>query len=386
MQKNTNPAINKEIENLLKQYFNHTETSNFYKRLTNSFVEHDKTEIVTSKVDQAQLNAKIPIGVNERELVTQITTFSEKKLPKEKFLQLLLELSQLMTFNGEISIATELSDDVISKTENESLLKKYRADAYLSLARITWSQAYWDQSLDHVKESYKTFAQIEDKEGFARCENMLATIYGEKGEIIKALDHLEKGLLFLSDSNDLALRAMFEVNLGILYNMRGESNKALWNLRNGLGKYESLKDTRRVSRVRHNLGMIYTKVGDYQAALEEFNRSISISVENGYLSNCAIGYLGKACIYTKLKNSVLADVFTDKALEVAYKINDALSIAEVYKIKGMIQSDLENFELSEEMFESSLRINNDLESNLNKAETLSELSTLHDKIKGKSTE
>ena len=119
---------------------------------------------------------------------------------------------------------------------------------------------------------------------------------------------------------------------------------------------------------------------DFQAAIEEFNKSISISIENGYLSNCAIGYIGKAYIYTKLKNTALAVVFTDKAMEISYKINDTLSIAEVYKIKGMIQSDLENFELSEELFENSLRLNEDLGSELNKAEGYNELSSLYKKI------
>ena len=66
-------------------------------------------------------------------------------------------------------------------------------------------------------------------------------------------------------------------------------------------------------------------------------------------------------------------------MEISYKINDALSIAEVYKIKVMIQSDLANFELSEELFENSLRLNEDLGNDLNKAEGYNELSSLYEK-------
>lgn len=380
MQEKNNSSILKEIEAILSQYFDAVETSNFYNRLADSFENQNKAGVVTSKADQVQLSSNIPIGMNEREVVTQIATFAAQKLPKENHLQLLLDLSQLMTFNGEVSIASELCEDVLLKTENEDSMKKFRAEAFLSLARISWSQAYWEQSLQHVQASYDLFASIEDKNGFARCENMLATIYGEKGDIKESMNHLEKGLLFLTESSDLALRAMFEVNLGILSNIRGDNNKALWNLKNGLAKYEQLNDTRRAARVRHNLGMIYTKMQDYQAAIEEFNKSISISMEHGYLSNCAIAYIGKAYIYTKLKNSALADVFTDKAMEISYKINDTLSIAEVYKIKGMIQSDLENFELSEELFENSLRLNEDLGNSLNKAESHNELSSLYEKL------
>ena len=45
----------------------------------------------------------------------------------------------------------------------------------------------------------------------------------------------------------------------------------------------------------------------------------------------------------------------------------------------MIQNDLENFELSEELFENSVRLNDDLGSNLNKAESINELSSLYEK-------
>ncbi len=373
-----------EIELLLREYFSEKEASEFQQSLRSSVLVYNTVENKENlSLDTEQIDFKIPTGTDERELVTLITTFAESKLPKENLLKFLLDLAQLMTFKGEINIATELSEDVISKTENEHNLETYRADAFLSLARIAWSQAYWDQSLEYVKVSYKIFAKIENKEGFAKCENMLATIYGEKGEIIKALKHLANALLFLSDSDNIELRAMIEVNLGILYSMQGEIKKALWNLKNGLEKYEMLGDTRRIARVHHNLGMLQAKIGDYQAALEEFNKSIIISTEYGYLSNCALSYIGKAHIYTKLQNAALADVFTDKAMEIACKINDSLSIADIYKIKAMIQSELENYELSEELFENSIRLNDDLESNFNKAETCDELSQLYDKLNQK---
>ena len=100
-----------------------------------------------------------------------------------------------------------------------------------------------------------------------------------------------------------------------------------------------------------------------------------------YLSNCAVAYIGKAHIYTQQKNSALAEAYTDKAMEIAYKINDTLSIADIYKIRGIIQNNLENFDLSDEMFENSIRLNKDLESKLNEAESSVELGSLLEKTK-----
>ncbi len=52
----------------------------------------------------------------------------------------------------------------------------------------------------------------------------------------------------------------------------------------------------------------------------------------------------------------LANAFADKSMEVAHKINDKLTIAEVYKIKGIIQRTVKNFILAENYFETSLRL------------------------------
>ena len=91
--------------------------------------------------------------------------------------------------------------------------------------------------------------------------------------------------------------------------------------------------------------------------------------------------LSKALIYTKLKDFKLANVFADKAMEIGYKINDRLSIADIFKIKGIIESNLNNYEIAENHLNTSLRINVELENMLNQAETLFEFGLLYKKMK-----
>jgi tetratricopeptide (TPR) repeat protein len=54
-----------------------------------------------------------------------------------------------------------------------------------------------------------------------------------------------------------------------------------------------------------------------------------------------------------------------------------LTIADVYKIKGIIQRNLKNYILSENYLETSLRINSEAGNQLNRAETLQELGVLY---------
>jgi tetratricopeptide (TPR) repeat protein len=81
----------------------------------------------------------------------------------------------------------------------------------------------------------------------------------------------------------------------------------------------------------------------------------------------------------------LANAFADKAMEIAYKLNDKLTIAEVYKIKGIIQRNVKNFMLAENYLQTSLRLNIESGNQLNRAETYHELGLLY-KDMGKTKE
>jgi tetratricopeptide (TPR) repeat protein len=73
----------------------------------------------------------------------------------------------------------------------------------------------------------------------------------------------------------------------------------------------------------------------------------------------------------------LANAFADRSMEVAHKLNDKLTIAEVYKIKGIIQRSVQNYVLAENYLETSLRLNIETGNQLNRAETYQELGVLY---------
>jgi tetratricopeptide (TPR) repeat protein len=379
MELNQNHILIRDIESLLSKYLGNRDAYEFSIELRKMIFSEKGVFGKQGNMDVDQINFTIPDGSLAREFIQSIISFAENRISEEYLLKLMLDLCHLMILNGELYFASEIADDLIYRTTGNKAFYSIEGDANLALAKIYWSQAYWEESINYVQKGYEIFRAMQDLHGYAKCENLLGSIFGEQGNVLEAYEHFKKGLEYLGDTDDISLRSMFEINLGILLNIQGEYSKAMWNFKNALNKCIQLQDTRLIARVRHNLGMLYTKIKDFQAAIEEFDKSISVSLEFGYLSNCAIGYLGKAYIYTKMGNIGLAEAFTDKALEIAYKINDTLSIADVYRIKAMIQSNLMNYELSEELFENSLRLNEDFDSKLNIAETKLELSELYEK-------
>ncbi len=61
------------------------------------------------------------------------------------------------------------------------------AEANLMVSKIYWSQAIWDDCSYYVSKAMQLFLSISSEPGVAKCENMLGTLYGEKGEFDKAL-------------------------------------------------------------------------------------------------------------------------------------------------------------------------------------------------------
>jgi tetratricopeptide (TPR) repeat protein len=373
---NNNSNIVNDIKSLVSKYLTESESGDFLRVLEEDVALKTNEELFPSETEREQVEYEFPKGTEFRLLIDKVITECERLLPEDKFCKLMLDLSQLMLFSGENSFALEIAEYQMNKLNSENNSPLITAETKLMIARINWAQAYWDECSYNISEARQIFQSLENKSGMAKCENMLGTLYGEKGEFSEAKNHLENALTYLKDEEDLLSHAMILTNLGIINAIQGDYEKAVWNCKNSIEKFEKLNDTRRLSRVYHNIGMLFSRMEQYDSALDEFNKCITLSLENNYLSNCAVAYIGKAFIYTKLKNVALADAYTNKAMEIAYRINDTLSIADIYKIKGMIQNDLENFQLSEELFENSIRLNKDMENKCNEAETSAEIGKL----------
>ena len=378
MKEPKNKILN-NLKELLNSYLTESFAKDFMKVLDEDISLISGNNKNFTNLGKEQIEYEMQEGFTYRISVDKIITLCSKLLSEEKYFSLLLDMSQLMLFAGEVSYSLEIAESLLGKVDASGRHKSLRAEANLMISKVYWSQAYWDDCNYFINEAMKIFESIENEDGIARCENMLGTLYGEKGEFDKAKIHLEKALKVLKGYESNSTPAMIQTNLGVINTINGNYEKAVWNYKNASERFEELKDNRRLARVYHNLGMLFCQMEKYDDALDEFNKCITTSKEMNYLSNCAVAYIGKAHIYTKQNNSALADAYTDKAMEIAHKINDTLSIADIYKIKGMIQNDMENYKLSEEMFENSIRLNKDFESKLNEAESSIELGKLLEK-------
>jgi tetratricopeptide (TPR) repeat protein len=312
-----------------------------------------------------------------RTLFDYIVSLGQKYLDMGKLIDLLFTLTKSAIALGEFSIAMDLASHLLAKTKGEPGFKNIHSNTLLLIGEINSRQADWQLSFNYIKKAKAEFIRQNDLKGLANCENLMGTIYGEIGEIKNAEKYFKSAYKYLDEKRDKVIVAGIETNLGIINNICGELDSAFSFFKRSLLKYELMGDVRRVAELRHNLGMNYTKKRNFNKAINEFDRSINISLKYRFLPTLAISLLSKSYVFTEQDEYELATALANKGLEISHKINDKLSIADIYKIFGIIKRKQKMFSESENYFVSSLRINKDLNNKLNMAETSFELGLLY---------
>ncbi len=366
-----------EIGSLLKQFFNNEMAEKLYSLLSEtSEISREPYEI--DPESKRQINNEMSSGSSLRTQIDKLLSFVEPIVEPKMLIELSLSLAQLLIYSSEYDVAENVIEQLpASEIETN---KNQKAESFLLLAKIEWNRSEWKKSYSICKKAYVNFTENENIVGMSKCENLLGNIAGEMGETKKAESHLKKALDYIKYLDMPELKAMISNNLGIVSDLLGDTRNAKYYYNNAVIYYNKVNNKYHEARINHNIGMLNLKQENYENAVRYFDESINISLEKGYLSNCAISFISKAHVYSKLERHDLADIFAEKAMEIASKINDRLSIADVYRVKGMIQQNLNNLTLSEEYFENCLRLNNDFQNKSNITEAESAIQCLQDSM------
>jgi len=306
-----------------------------------------------------------------------VITYTENKISDKKYLDLLLSLGKSCIIHGETDIAKEVLGKIISISKNKKNFLNIRGYANLKIAVIESNQANWDSAKLNIRNALTIFNQTNDIIGIAECENLLGTIEAEKGKITFAKTHFEKAYSIIKNKRNIIIKNKIEVNLGIIYNLLENYEEAEKYYRKASAAFKNAKENKRIAEIKHNLGMMYSQMGKYDKAVREFKSSLKISETENFFPIIGITYLGLADAYQLMGKMKEAASSTDSGLEMSIRINDRLTIADIYKVKAIIDKKAKKYEAAENYLLTSLRINRELSNELNTAETNYELGLLY---------
>ena len=368
------------FDEILGIFFSNSEINQFQKIVAEKKVRTNTTASKLTKANKKQMEFE-PNGQTEiQRQIDLLITFATEKLSSNKYLVLIQNLGKYCITIGELDSAITLFNKIINATKKSNNLFILEADALLNLSEVFRRKAQWQNSFACVRKASNLYKKNNDSKGLASCFNLTGTIYGEQGNLKKARDYFINSLALLEKSRNSELKGRIEINLGIINGILGKYDEALSYFNRALINYNKTSNLKRIAEIRHNIGQMHINIQKPIAAMKEFDRSISTSIKIGYLPALGISYLGKSYTFVLQKDYNLADAFVDKAMQICHRTNDRLSIADAYKIKGIIQRDRKNYAEAENFLKTSLRINKEHGNKLNEAETFYEMGILYRNI------
>jgi tetratricopeptide (TPR) repeat protein len=371
--------INKNSEmmfqELLTNYFTDKEVSEI-RDLTGGSSFFMNPELTINATDRNQIDTELPKESNPVSQINQIILFAKENLERTKFLNFLLSVAKYAFIEGEGELSIEIYDMVIRDSKRKPEDAEYLAEAKLQTADVYKKKNKWVLSLKYLGESKEIFKKLNNDNGLAKCSNLLGTVFGEIGNFMKARACFEESLEIARRLDDDNLLGMIEINLGIINGIFADYNKSRDYFNKSLKYFEKKGDKKRIVEIYNNLAMMEYSAGNFGIALDVFNKSIKVCLAINYFQILGLSFLGKAMTYLKLNSLELAAAFSDKAMTVCNKAADRLSVADIYKVKGIIERENGRYKESENLLKTSLMMNIELGNKLNKAESSIELGKL----------
>jgi len=377
MRENMTTQISEEIKFILVKYFDENEVEMFIQNIMDdililtSFNSFDRGGNSNSFSSGSFFTSRI------RSIADRVMTFGREKLDDNKYIHFLTDFGKLMITEGEFFLASEIFSSVLHYSKQKDDLNPIEIDANINLVRINFYQANWKDALYHLEVVKALLQNKNDNKRQSQYEHLLGVITFHQGDLNGAKSIFQKGLSYLEQEKDLLLVGNLEIGLGNIFASEGNHEEALKHYQNCLLYFQELGDKRRTAEVRNNIGMVYTHQKDFEYALFEFDECTKLATEGRYLPILGIAYLNKALVYIDINELKLASFYVSKAMDVCYQVNNTVAIADIYRLKGMIAKKQFEFQLAEEYFKASLRLNSELKNDLTLAETEVELGLLY---------
>jgi len=250
------------------------------------------------------------------------------------------------------------------------------ADLLRKLGNIEFYTNNFIRARGYFNKSLALFNKADDKLGIVSIRNVLGAVLVEEGRFYEGEIHLIQARKMAVDMNLPGMIARTNMNLGIIYNMRGLVDNAISCYNNAI-EANNNKDQDLLQSIYTNFAVTYKVTKQYKKSEEFLKKALDIIKETNNQYQKGLVYLTKgevACLQDDLS---LATAFVTSAFAIFSETGDRLSIAEAYKILGMVNRQSKNYDIALSYFENSKRIFEVITNPINLAETLVEMAKLY---------
>ena len=169
-------------------------------------------------------------------------------------------------------------------------------------------------------------------------------------------EYIQRALKSFEGTDDKRLMGTVQLNLAVAYGILGCYDEALTYFQRARSHFEEVGDLARLAELHYQLGMVLLVRGAIPESEQEFDTSAAFSAKSAKKHLIGLAHLGKAHAYFEREDIPTAFMLAEQAQECFSPSNDRAYLAEVYKLKGMIRREQQQFELALWYLYTSLRV------------------------------
>ncbi len=335
--------------------------------------ESERELLSVDKKDEGLENGQHLI---EESYLSQIVAECQRLLPKKEYISVLTGIASICVDFGEFATAEALFSSAVDEAKEGTRFANQAAEALQKRADVLLRQARWEPAKSDMKESRRLFSRAKNPVGIGKIENSSGIFMAQQGKTKESVSHFKKAASMFEKAKQTDLASTAHMNLGIVATIRGKFDEALVAYKRALTEFENIGDVLKLAELHHNLGMLFLARTELDSALGQFDESLNYANQAHYDELIGLASLGKAEVYARKKDYQLAQLFGNKALAVFRKLNAHLSIADSYKVKGIIQRGMKHYDVAEVYLHTSVSLNEGYNNPRNLGETYMEIGLL----------
>lgn len=213
------------------------------------------------------------------------------------------------------------------------------ADLHRRIGRVYERSGDYEAALHHFHAGKAVLADVGPSPTSARLDDGIALIHIRQGHPEEAAALCQQALAQLKALTDVDTRleeAWLTNTLGSAYLARGDYEAALENFERSLQLRRALGDTQGLATLHNNIGVVHYYRGDYEAAHEYYLRSLRAKEEIGDMYGLAISHTNLGLTSFRLGELDTARRHLRQALELCREIGAEGLLPEAYRILAQL--------------------------------------------------
>lgn len=250
--------------------------------------------------------------------------------------------------------AQQINQDSINTILNSSSDKEKINILYNTSNQIKFNNP--DIALDYATQAIMIAKKINDAEGEAKNEVLVAGIFFNSGNFSKAKDLYATANNYYSHTKNEKIKIEILNQISTINYVQGNFPAAVEGYLNVLKFYEELNDNAGMLNVLGNLATLYTKQNNFSKAIEYNLRAIHIYEESSDKFRTLVSYDNVGNMYLHQGNYLKAKEYFNKSLKLYSEINNKAGKGYTLNQLGDIEMKLNNFDEALNLYNRSFAI------------------------------